>query len=395
MPNPTAEDEDSAPRATHIQDFIFLRELSEVYLLLDHVSGRSDKSLSTEVFTAAWLQQICEIGWPPEGSPIQQAQQATTLLRAKDQLNSAAKPASGATIAFTLLVSGEDNPDQTTSHSMCARWARLLKCLRPARHDGSTHISTTAPHNHTTPTAPKSTATGWGTNPPSRRSLARLAYPGLVGVAQRFTWLIRAIIVLLLLWLVVTCSLSWDVAAGQAIFRRIDALHVLQGTLLKDIESAEAEATKQQTIDATTRSDASAKADIAARSEAPAKATPNLGIILLKDCDWPRALHPQPQGTVDDTGQFTRVNQVALCDSIARERADVAVSRENLADWLAPWGWLKGISHILCRGLCLSVSDGNLAVPADAPNEQWGAIVLESAGFPSWGPPDFLSWVPP
>ena len=44
------------PRETHIQDFIFLRELSEVYLLLDHISGRRDKSLNTEVFTEALMQ---------------------------------------------------------------------------------------------------------------------------------------------------------------------------------------------------------------------------------------------------------------------------------------------------------------------------------------------------
>ena len=32
-----------------MQDFIFARELAEVYLLLDHLSGRSDKSLAAAI----------------------------------------------------------------------------------------------------------------------------------------------------------------------------------------------------------------------------------------------------------------------------------------------------------------------------------------------------------
>lgn len=37
------------PGADRIQDFVFARELAEVYLLLDHLSGRADKSLTTAI----------------------------------------------------------------------------------------------------------------------------------------------------------------------------------------------------------------------------------------------------------------------------------------------------------------------------------------------------------
>ena len=50
-----------------IRDFICARELAEVYLLLDHLSGRSDKSLAAAIGggedTAGndWIEKICKI----------------------------------------------------------------------------------------------------------------------------------------------------------------------------------------------------------------------------------------------------------------------------------------------------------------------------------------------
>src|SRR5258708_33819936 len=103
-----AESEAAANKSTagRMQDFIFARELSEVYLLLDHVSGRADKTLAAaerraeaaQNLAAAdpfdmpdtppdWIERICKIGWPAEGTTIQQAEQAATFLRAQDRLN--------------------------------------------------------------------------------------------------------------------------------------------------------------------------------------------------------------------------------------------------------------------------------------------------------------------
>lgn len=122
---------------THIQDF-FLRELAEVYLLLDNVSASSTKSLAgpktgstatppdpakvrdtdeivapgSDPEIAAWIKTICDVGWPPDERKGAEARQAATLILAKDYLNGLAAPATGATIAFTLLVVGEDNAEE-------------------------------------------------------------------------------------------------------------------------------------------------------------------------------------------------------------------------------------------------------------------------------------------
>jgi hypothetical protein len=367
---------DDAP-PDHIQDFIFLRELSEVYLLLDHVSGRADKHLSNTnlgqgvgaSLSADWLQQVCLIGWPPVGSDATRADQAATLLRVKDMLNAAARPASGATIAFTLLVSGEDNADPPTRNVVRGWLRRLIHCVyqRTLCKGRDPHPSPTAAAHHivddahagATPTPPSPPPSGWGQHPPSRRSLARLAYPGLVIIAQRFTWQIRAIIILLLAWLVITCTLSWNVAAGQVIFRRTDELRVKQEALLKEISSAEANALKPGKNPDTP----------------PAASTRSIGVILLQDCVWDRPVAQAPAN--DELQRLTRVEDIQLCENIRRERRDHAVIQENLADWLASWRWLKGFSHVICHGSCLPNESGGSVPPAAAINEQWAAIVLE------------------
>jgi hypothetical protein len=69
-----------------LQDYIFARELAEVYLLLDHLSGRSDKSLAAAIgggedhAGTIWIEKICQISWPPKGTTVEQAAQAATLL---------------------------------------------------------------------------------------------------------------------------------------------------------------------------------------------------------------------------------------------------------------------------------------------------------------------------
>lgn len=365
------------PPPDHIQDFIFLRELSEVYLLLDHLSGRSDKELSESDLAKAlgaplptdWLERICLIGWPPVGEEAKRADQAAILLRTKDVLNAAARPASGATIAFTLLVSGEDNADPPTRNLVRGWLKRVIHCVHQ-RTQGKNHEPhrppPTAAHHivsdtpaDANPMPPRPPPSGWGRHPPSRRSLARLAYPGLVTIAHRFTWQIRAIIILLLAWLVITCTLSWNVAAGQVIFRRTDELRVKQEALLKEISSAEANALKPGKNPDTP----------------PTASTRSIGVILLQDCVWDRPVAQAPAN--DDLQRLTRVEDIQLCENIRLESRDHAVIQQNLADWLAPWRWLKGFSHVICRGSCLPNESGASAPPAAAINEQWAAIVLE------------------
>jgi len=56
------------PRPQRIQDFIFARELAEVYLLLDHLSGRSDKSLASAVEEST-RKEVAASGDPSKATP--------------------------------------------------------------------------------------------------------------------------------------------------------------------------------------------------------------------------------------------------------------------------------------------------------------------------------------
>jgi hypothetical protein len=337
--------ENLEPIPKHIQDFIFVRELSEVYLLIDHVSGRWDKSLTDGDLVRA----VCEIGWPPTGTDVEQAAQAAALLSAKDKLNNIARPASGATIAFTLLVSGEDNVDHNRGKGgLSSLWHSLIN-----RFDGSTE-------------PPLSGPTGvhhWSGDPPSRLSLARLAYPGLVAPAKWFKWAIRIIIVLLLLWLMATCLLSWDIAAGHAIFVRVETLRAQESDYFAQIKILEADAAK--------------RAATAGAPATPAAHATDIGLLLLKNCGWRRELTPGSKTDYTAAG-FDTIDEITLCNQLARVHLDYAVSRQNLAGWLADWRhWLGGFAGWLCRHQCLPVPNSSNAVPEEETNEQWGAILLQ------------------
>lgn len=158
--------------------FVLRRELSEVHLLLDNISSSADKSLpittapGLEGLDADWLLKICQIEWPPEDSAPQAAEEAELLIRVKDHLNALAKPASGLTIAFTLMVTQETI-------------ARV-----PTLDDNA--------------------------GAPSRGSLACSAYPDLVGKARGFRGGVSAIRGFLLVWLIFTCVVSWYITFGNA-----------------------------------------------------------------------------------------------------------------------------------------------------------------------------------
>ena len=102
------------------EEELFLRDLSEVHLLIDFISGRGDKSLAglSDIVTVdsaggkialtpqRVVEEICMISYPPEGSLEATAQQAAFMLVVKDKLNSLATPARGLTIAFTSMFAG-------------------------------------------------------------------------------------------------------------------------------------------------------------------------------------------------------------------------------------------------------------------------------------------------
>jgi len=209
-------DENGSAACQRIEDFIFVRELNEVFLLLDHISGRWDKSLynfHNHDDGEPHIDELCAIGLAPPGSDALRVAQAVKVLCAKDKLNAAARPATGLTIAFTLLVVGEDNRRDWRN------WLRSRIFGNGAKENGS------AQHSH------------W--DKPTRLTLARTAFPGLVRVASSFNLRMKLVVCLLLLGLVLTCVMSWHVAGGSAILQHLDAVQQAQAALSKEIAEAE------------------------------------------------------------------------------------------------------------------------------------------------------------
>ena len=112
------------------------KEQAEVYLLMDHLSGRSSVRLRDEKISVPDLNAtvvngvsslierplvdvVCEVRWPPKGGEQHsESYVAAVLLKARDRLSEIANPASGASVAFTTFVTnamsnavgGGDNP---------------------------------------------------------------------------------------------------------------------------------------------------------------------------------------------------------------------------------------------------------------------------------------------
>jgi hypothetical protein len=362
----------AAPAPAPIQGFIFARELAEVYLLLDHISGRYDKSLQAAEKTLLangadaatgrtlekdWIEQVCRIGWPPQGDKAELATQAATLLRVKDFLNGAARPASGATIAFSILVVAGDGEAPGGMRS----WRRRAP---PAG---------TPPQ----PPAPPLPGAGWGSAQPSRMSLATLAYPGLVSTAERFRVYFCLIIVFLFVWLLFTCGLSWNIATGHAILSRIDAAAKVRADITAKMD-ADQDVVKPSAVPA---APLAVVRPYCIQHRAPATpATP-------ATADAPSAAGAPPVSP----DQFDSLAALRLCQAYDSNALAFRIGYAELADWVVAWGWLKWVQHhVLCGAIfsakeCLADGRHEDPLTPNATDELWGSAlneVLASAVLP-------------
>ena len=177
----------STDAAAQVEDnpqvFVLARELAEVHLLLDNISSDPDTTISAlatreplDGIDKEWIDRVCEISWPPTPA-ADKARQAALLIRAKDYLNRLAKPASGASIAFTHLVTQDErDPDP--------------------RDDRQPGVDVEEVH--------------------SRRSLSELAFPDFAPRARRFRRALRLMNISLIGILLITCLISWYVAFGNS-----------------------------------------------------------------------------------------------------------------------------------------------------------------------------------
>lgn len=210
-----SEQQEEAPTAILLQ-----HELVEVLLLLDHISSVRAKKLPTvlekePVFGSKaeqeegrdWIKQICEIAWPPDADEKRARQylgeNAAKLLRAKDILNYYAAPATGESVAFSVMI---------VEREAGRFWRKLLGIfgLPPGRSDagpGEAHLPGNQPLQKRT-----------------RVDLAAAAYPDLARAAFGYRLHMIGFVGFLIASLICTCILSWDVATGTALLNRYNSL---------------------------------------------------------------------------------------------------------------------------------------------------------------------------
>src|SRR5215471_13042777 len=111
----TPRQPESGLAETSYEDLVYRQELSEVFLLLDFISGRPDKRLSDldnkiagwhngdkdKLRSAEIIARVSRMPYPAHAQNGERAKEAAFLLQAKDWLNWLAYPARGLTIAYT------------------------------------------------------------------------------------------------------------------------------------------------------------------------------------------------------------------------------------------------------------------------------------------------------
>ena len=201
---------------------LLVSELAEVYLLLDNISAVASKALpdlsAEPIFSGSsktWLEQVNEIRWPPTpGTPQPAANEAAKLIRVRDVLNNEAWPASGASIAFSLIVAGETGG---MSSPLRALWRRVA---------GQREEATPPPPD------PRDRL---GVDAPSRRSLAALAYPILSGRQRLYRRIYDSLNWMMPIALFAACFTSWRVETGTALLRAVDGAFAQSGVFRTDV----------------------------------------------------------------------------------------------------------------------------------------------------------------
>ncbi|HYD38042.1 MAG TPA: hypothetical protein VEA60_10535, partial [Allosphingosinicella sp.] len=306
--------------------FVLDRELSEVHLLLDNVSANPSTTLAERLAAVDgldedlpddWIEQVCRISWPPEGSDDDKAEDAALLIKAKDRLNRLSYPASGSTIAFTLLVTQHDAKSQP--------WLRLGGGAGEGGEERS----------------------------PTRHSLAQTAYPDLVEKAVRFRKAMRSISIALVAALIFTCLLSWYVAYGNSALAELAAAESALEVVNKRVSDAEAAEDNQLDAPAPAPRPAGAAKDgvvaAAAGDVAAAKATASDRFIPY--CDRPT---------------YASAAQSQACAAQSEARRNLERVKRRLAGWVCviSWDCVKDLSDYAVAAPAEPAAAGSLAAPA-------------------------------
>jgi hypothetical protein len=292
------------------REFILTRELSEVFLLLDNLAADSDTTIAAlakqkppEGLGDDWIQNICQIKWPPTTSEGAQAQQAALVIRAKDYLNGLAKPASGSTIAFTLLFT-QRGPEASD------------------------------PVDGPAPAEARSDLT-------ARRNMAAEAYPEYIGEARRFQRFRFALWIALSIFLAVTCFVSWYVAYGNAALGEYATLKAQVEKAQERVDNDDAgRVTKPTTASSAThaRSTATAAPEATAQHRV-ADAQPGPPEVAF--CDrWKLFPRAQP----GNLPRYESPEQRQACSELDQASRKLRDAEIRLHTWLGLWRWVLNVS---------------------------------------------------
>lgn len=339
-PAPLRPSEQADPKV-----FVHGRELSEVHLLLDNISANPTttvvelaKNRPPLLAGEDWVEQICRISWPPQGSNADRAHEAALLIAAKDYLNRLSHPASGSTIAFTLLVTQEDGGASG----------------EPA-------------------------AAGSAPATPSRSSLARTAYPDLLRKAASFRRWMLGMSCFLIFALLLTCAISWYVAYGNAALSEMSAARVkldLAQKAVDDAETAEAsakaaEAQRQSQSQSSTTGRSAAVPAVGGQTptQQPTNASTPAATPYVGYCA--RGKPPV----------YTSATQLQTCRALTLARTAIGRAEIRLAGWVC-WWCFKDLAEFDMPTEEEFSPLLFLPEPAKAPEAPAGKVKAQSKGAP-------------
>lgn len=299
---PAPEEGASTSKLQASSDAIYSQQLWEVQLLLDFLSGNpahrlpDPKNAQSAGLPDDWIEQVCRMTWPPSGTAVQQADQEALLVRVKDHLNTMAAPASGFSVAFTLLVTQEDGAAD-----------RASKRRRPDENQDRSNT-------RVRPGVAE-----------SRGSLARKAYPDLSRKARSFKYGMGWIAILLSIWLLITCLLSWYLALGNSELGQLStAQAAFDAAQVKIAAAANAQSTGSSSTPASTQPTL-ASVDPAVRAAATSGVT---------YCEQPNLLGTKISPNGKRLQLYVSPTQSDVCQAYDRAKASLDSAQANIQHWL-------------------------------------------------------------
>jgi len=193
--SPEAEGRVPSQHERRIDELVFKRDLNETYLLMDFVSGRTDRSLDqltmidpmdskTRLSSIEIVKRVAALRYPPDPDPSVKSENAALLLVAKDHLSGLARPARALTIAYTIMFA------EGGGH-------RIRDWFGKRRNE------TAAP-------------------PDPRSDLAKDVFPALQRHAELFRMIRTSLVFITILWLLLTVFTYWQVALTRSVLQRLD-----------------------------------------------------------------------------------------------------------------------------------------------------------------------------